>query len=208
MMNFNNLKFVEEKFTGRRPDFVGKHKSFSVLIPLVRKEEKLYLLYEVRNPKLEMAPGEISFPGGAIEDGETPLAAAIRETMEELGIPEEDIKIIAKEGRLQTHSNILIHCYLGVIEIDKLCINDDEVAEVFTVPIDFFMENEPDIEYVEVIPRPDEHFPYEKIHFPNGYKWAKGCNEIPIYNFEGRPIWRITARITHDFIRVMKGEKK
>lgn len=136
------------------------------------------------------------------------MAAAIRETMEELGIPEEDIKIIAKEGRLQTHSNILIHCYLGVIEIDKLCINDDEVAEVFTVPIDFFMENEPDIEYVEVIPRPDEHFPYEKIHFPNGYKWAKGCNEIPIYNFEGRPIWGITARITHDFIRVMKGEKK
>ena len=208
MMDFNNLKFVEEKFIGRRPDFVGKHKSFSVLIPLVRKEEKLYLLYEVRNPKLEMAPGEISFPGGAIEDGKTPLAAAIRETMEELGIPEEDIKIIAKEGRLQTHSNILIHCYLGVIEIDKLCINDDEVAEVFTVPIDFFMENEPDIEYVEVIPRPDEHFPYEKIHFPNGYKWAKGCNEIPIYNFEGRPIWGITARITHDFIRVMKGEKK
>ena len=118
------------------------------------------------------------------------------------------IKIIAKEGCFQTHSNILIHCYLGVIEIDKLCINDDEVAEVFTVPIDFFMENEPDIEYVEVIPRPDEHFPYEKIHFPNGYKWAKGCNEIPIYNFEGRPIWGITARITHDFIRVMKGEKK
>lgn len=208
MAYFNDLGYIEQKFATRIPTFVGRHKSFSVLIPIVEKDGELHLLYEVRNPKLDMAPGEISFPGGAIEKGETPLQAAVRETVEELGISAEDIRIIAKEGRLQTHSNLLIHCYLGVIKIDDMDVNDDEVAEIFTVPLEFFVENEPDVEFIDIVAKPDEHFPYEKIHFPNGYNWAKGLNEVPIYVYGEKSIWGITGRITHDFIKVLKGEKK
>ena len=68
---------------------------YAVLIPFVTTEEGKALLLEVRS-QLVKQPGEICFPGGRVEAGETPAETAVRETCEELGLKPEDIEVISE----------------------------------------------------------------------------------------------------------------
>ena len=191
----------------RRPGFVGKHRSYSVLMPIVEFEDGLHFLFEMRSRDLDRQPGEVCFPGGAIEDGETPMQAAIRETMEELGVERKDITVIDKADSIQTHANLLLYSYIGLVKTENIRISEDEVEEIFTVPLSFFMNNEPEMQYANVIQKVSDDFPYEKINFPQGYKWANGKADIPIYEYDGKVIWGMTGRLVHDFVQVMKGER-
>lgn len=56
------------------------------------------LLFEVRSKRLEMQPGEICFPGGRIESGETPETAALRELWEELRVPSRQVTLLGPHG--------------------------------------------------------------------------------------------------------------
>jgi 8-oxo-dGTP pyrophosphatase MutT (NUDIX family) len=194
--------------THRKPGVVGKQRSFSVMLPLVEMEDGLHVLFELRSPDLDAQPGEVCFPGGAMEAGETPLQASVRETMEELGIKREDIKIINKLDTLQSHANLSIYCYLGIINTCQFNINKAEVAEIFTVPLSFFVENEPEIEWVDVVQIPPEDFPYEKVNSPKAYEWRSGKVDIPIYMNGEYPIWGLTARMMHNFIEILEGKRQ
>ena len=76
------------------PKRIGKEKetSFAVLIPLIKKEDGYHVLFEVRARHLNKQPGEVCFPGGKVEPGETTYEAAVRETTEELFIQREHIE--------------------------------------------------------------------------------------------------------------------
>ena len=203
-----SLENIINVCTHRKPGVVGKHRSFSVMLPLVEMEDGLHVLFELRSPDLDAQPGEVCFPGGAMEAGETPLQASVRETMEELGIKREDIKIINKLDTLQSHANLSIYCYLGIINTCQFNINKAEVAEIFTVPLSFFVENEPEIEWVDVVQIPPEDFPYEKVNSPKAYEWRSGKVDIPIYMYGEYPIWGLTARMMHNFIEILEGKRQ
>ena len=203
-----SLERITEIFTHRKPGFVGFHRDFSVMMPLVEKEDGLHVLFEMRSPDLDAQPGEVCFPGGAMEGGETPLQGAVRETIEELGIKRDDIKIINKLDTLSSHANFSIYCYLGLITTENFEINKDEVAEIFTVPLKFFAETEPEIEWVDIIQIPPDDFPYEKVNSPKAYEWRSGKVDIPIYMYGKYPIWGLTARMVHNFIDILEGKKE
>ncbi len=186
---------------------IGVEREFSVLIPLVYVDGDLHILYELRSKDISRQPREISFPGGAVEPGESFKEAAIRETMEELNIARKKIEIISPMDYLVSSAGMRISCYLGYLkdlDVSKIRPNIGEVDHIFTVPLDFFLENEPDIYSVNFKRNMAADFPYNLI--PNGkdYKWYDSKDEIYFYRYKDYNIWGFTAKMTKNFIDIIK----
>lgn len=181
---------------------------FSVLVPVVEKSGKLFLLYEKRARHMVRQPGEICFPGGEMEEGETTEECALRETMEEIGIDRSMISVICQLDTIYTYSNFAMFCYLGIMDakaLDNVCLNEDEVEEIFLVSVDELMEKDPQVYWTDVVPEPPEDFPYEEVTGGNPYDWRRGKAPVPVYEkLEGNTIWGLTARITKRFIDAVK----
>jgi peroxisomal coenzyme A diphosphatase NUDT7 len=189
---------------------IGRHRCFSVVIPLVDVDGELHILYEVRSSKIKRQPGEICFPGGEKEPGETDIECAVRETSEELCIDKDDISVIGEVGTMFTYGGYVIKAYAAQIDretIDNASPSESEVSELFTVPLEFFVNNEPEVYYSYAKQEIQEDFPLELIGFPGGYKWASAKTEVPIYVYDKYVIWGITGRITRYFANMLKNSR-
>lgn len=200
------LKSIRNKFKNYKPYINGfeNMKRASILVPIVKIEDSYYILFEVRSKNLRTQPSEISFPGGKIENGETPMDAAIRETCEELGTSEDNIEIISQLDLLITHMNLIIHPYVGILNnINHLDINKDEVDHTFLVPITHLIENKPTYykNKLEVIP--DDKFPYDIIPNKENYKFQESSYPVLFYEYKDYVIWGLTARILENFLKVL-----
>ena len=205
-----DISDFERIFSGREPKPYGVYSFFSVLIPLVIKDNQVHVLFEIRADKLKRQPGEVCFPGGRLEGAETPRDCAIRETAEELNIAEGRIKIINELDYIYTYSNFTLYSFLGIIDYEDIKdrrVNHDEVKDIFLVPFDFFMENDPIIKVLEVSPDVGEDFPYHMINVKNSYNWRKGRSTIPIYRYEEHVIWGLTGKIVDNMVKIMKCEQ-
>lgn len=203
---------IRHIFDGKKAGNEEFFKFFSVLVPVVEKEGKLYLLYERRARDMKRQPGEICFPGGELEQDETTKECALRETWEEIGIPQESIRVVSQLDTIYTYSNFAMYCYLGIVDakaLDHMVLNPGEVEEAFLVELDWLLTHEPEIYWTDVIPEPPEGFPYEKVTGGMPYSWRKGKAPVPVYEeYDGNVIWGLTARITKRFTDVIKGVKE
>ncbi|NLM43563.1 MAG: CoA pyrophosphatase [Clostridiales bacterium] len=177
---------------------------FSVLIPILINKNNYELLYEIRSENLKNQPNEICFPGGKIEKGESKEEAAKRETVEELLIDSDDVNIIGPSDIMVTPFNTIVYTYVGIIKNYEYTYNNDEVKEVFTVPLSFFLYNEPQCHYIDVSLAPQNDFPYHLIQKGKDYRWGKGKYPVYFYIYKDKIIWGITARITYDFIKYIR----
>lgn len=185
---------------------LGIHADFAVLIPLIYRDGELHILYEVRAHHLSTQPGEISFPGGRVEEGETFLDAAIRETTEELNIEMENIEVINGTDYIVMPFNIGIYPFVGIIrgiEFEDINFSKDEVSEIFTVPLKYFIENEPQRHNMSIEPQVGEDFPYDLINNGKAYDWRTGIYPIYFYKYRDYIIWGMTARMTKNFIDII-----
>jgi len=206
MKQWKNSEF-EKIFRDRKPGLITKYRYNSVLVPLVEKDGETHILYEVRSDDLKRQPGEICFPGGKLEDGETLAECAARETAEELNIDLPDIRLISEIGYMHTYSNFAMHAFLGTIDyevVSKPHPNAAEVKDIFLAPVSFFLENEPTVYCFDVSPEVSPDFPYEKIGSTKSYNWRKGVTHVAIYDYEGRAIWGLTARITKYLVDIIR----
>ncbi|MBC5996636.1 CoA pyrophosphatase [Romboutsia ilealis] len=200
------LKSIRNKFENYKPYINGfeNMKRYSILVPIVKIEDSYYILFEVRSKNLRTQPSEISFPGGRIENGESPLDAAIRETCEELGTNKYNIEIISQLDLLITHMNLIIHPYVGILNnIDNLDINKDEVDHTFLVPIIHLIENKPTYYKNKLEVVPDDKFPYDIIPNKEDYKFQESSYPVLFYEYEDYVIWGLTARILENFLKVL-----
>lgn len=108
----------------------------AVLVPIVDHAAGLTALFTQRATHLRTHAGQISFPGGRIEADEGPLAAALRETEEEIGLPRERVSVL---GYLQPHMIFTGYCVAPVVGLVRpgfeLQLDANEVAGVFEVPL-------------------------------------------------------------------------
>ena len=190
------------RYGSHTPGLMGSRHSFAVLCPLVEKSDGLHLLFEVRAPHLRQG-GEVCFPGGKAEPGETPAACALRETEEELAIPASEITLLGTPDFICNQRGFLLQPLLGLISPEGMVAmrpSPDEVAEVFTVPLSFFRSTEPEVYTYDLLPQVQEDFPYEAVGVSRDYPWAKGHVEVPVWYYQGHVIWGMTARIVRHLI--------
>ena len=201
------LKLLQEKVPAHTPGLLDGKGAFAVLVPLVQREDGLHVLYEVRALTLRRQPGEVCFPGGHIEVGETPEQCALRETEEELGIPMDKIRVLGRLDFIAHRANFIMYPILALIDggtADSMSVCEAEVGETFEVPLSHLLTTEP-IEYdYELIPTPARNFPYEILNIPRDYKWQIGSENVPVYPWQGHAIWGLTGRITRHLVRMVR----
>lgn len=198
---------INSKFKNYTPYINGSenYKRASVTIPLVKHNDSLYILFEIRANTLKTQPNEVCFPGGKIENDESPLKTAIRETFEEIGIPENNIKVISPLDLFISPFNIIVHPYLVFIEdISMLNINKDEVEKIFLVPLDYLLNHTPKLFVNNINVIPHNEFPYDIIPQKENYKFKTGKYETLFYIYKDYVIWGLTAKILYNFINTYK----
>jgi 8-oxo-dGTP pyrophosphatase MutT (NUDIX family) len=120
----------------------GALRAAAVLVPLVEREDGLWVILTQRTPHLSAHAGQISFPGGRIEEEDAdPVDAALRETEEEIGLPRAHVELIGRLDTYVTGTGYEITPVVGLVrapyptEVDPF-----EVAELFEVPLSFIVD--------------------------------------------------------------------
>jgi len=111
----------------------------AVLVPLVEYPQGISVLLIQRTEHLNNHAGQISFPGGKAEPGDKdPIATALRETQEEIGLADEHIQIIGLLDDYETVTKFRITPVVSMVEKGfNLVLDSFEVSEAFEVPLDF-----------------------------------------------------------------------
>ena len=114
----------------------------AVLVPVVRRDAGLTLLFTQRTDHLYDHAGQISFPGGRTEaHDESPAATALRETFEEIGLPQSRVEVLGLLPEYTTVTGYHVTPVVGLVSPPlALSLDAFEVAEAFEVPLTFFLD--------------------------------------------------------------------
>jgi len=158
----------------------------AVLAPLVESPEPS-LIFTVRAEGLSRHPGEVSFPGGLVDEGETPADAARREAFEKIGLDPALPQLVGALPPVHTYvSAILVIPFVGLLKLPPdLFAAEAEIKEIIRVPL-------ADLVAVE-----------EPMELPRGdgsvwHGWA--------YPADGHTIWGATGLMVHSFLDVLRAE--
>jgi len=150
----------------------------SVCVPLIYIQGEPHLVLIRRSRKLRRHPGQISFPGGFVEQGETDLEAAFRELQEEIGVPSECTEVLdVLPCQMVALTKTQITPFLILLKCNEFRLNHGEVEEIYFVSINALRDT-----------------PCETIEMPNGVQTCR-------YRLPGLIIWGATAKIITSFLQ-------
>lgn len=163
------------------PDF----KPASIVLPFFNMNGEAYLLFTIRTDEVEHHKGQVSFPGGAREEQDRSLQeTALRETYEEVGIPQRIVNIIGQLDDFPTITNFLVTPFVATIPYPyPHKINTGEVAEILEVPLDLFLNG---------IAFEMKEKKFGEVTYPVYY-----------YHFKHAMIWGVTGFIINRFIELV-----
>jgi len=200
-------KSVLNKLKQHTPIILGSEafNKYAVLVPLLEIEGETHVLFEIRSLEMRRQPGDICFPGGRKDPRDmTEQQTAIRETAEELGIKAENITDVTPLNYIVS-PGMIVYPYVGVIDPSiPMHLNPAEVSGTFTVPLDYFLNNPPDIFRVNLRAEPEENFPFELVVGGENYHWQTRKIDEYFYSYKGRIIWGMTARILSHFVDIIR----
>jgi 8-oxo-dGTP pyrophosphatase MutT (NUDIX family) len=173
----------------RAPQLLGgeEFKPAAVLVPLQERADGEHLVLTRRAAHLNHHQGQIAFPGGKIDPHDPgALEAALRESQEEIGINPADVRVLGQLDQVTAAYSFLITPFVGTIPHPyDFLVNQDETAEVFTVPI------------AELL---------KQTRFRQELRPLTPGRRDPIvyhFHYEGRDIWGATAKIIKQFLELV-----
>ena len=155
----------------------GKAKAAAVLVPIIAHPDETTVLLTQRATGLRAHSGQIAFPGGRLdEDDPTPLAAALREAEEEIGLASEHVRPLGYLDAYLSGTGYLVTPLVGLVAPGApLTLNPHEVTETFEVPLGFLLD-------------PSKHEIHER-------EWNGRLRRYYAIPFGDRYIWGVTAGI-------------
>ena len=158
----------------------------SVLIAILNYGEYIKspeLIYTQRSSHLSTHSGEVSFPGGKTEDGDSSLFdTALRESNEEMSLNRADVTMLGKLDYLISRHKIEVNPFIATVDKAQNLQPNEEIQEIFTVPLSFLLD--PNNIKRESIER-------------QGSIW-----EVPTWKLKNQKIWGLTAMITVNFLNI------
>lgn len=198
------VKSINEVFKRRKGKILGDYKEFAVMILIYRENKEEYIILEKRALTLRKQPGDICLPGGKIENNETPLEGAIRESCEELNIERKDIEYVGEMDYLVTPYGSIMHVFVSYVNSYPNNFNKDEVHSLMKIPLKYFLNNEPQVYTMNIGPLNYDEFPFHLIEGGKDYKFSAGTLNQYFYSYKESNIWGFTARIIKSFIDYIK----
>lgn len=179
----------------------------AVLIPLVAGVNGEWeVVLEVRAANITQG-GEVSLPGGRIEDGESGEAAAVRETAEELLVSADQIEVICPMVVTTGPRGRDVYSYLGTLSDYHGTFSASEVDHILTVPLRMFYDTEPRIGNIDLIGKAHEDFPVELLRGEQGPWFHSIPRSFYFYEAQGHVIWGLTALILREAARIVYGDE-
>ncbi len=162
----------------------ARFKCAAVLVPLVVATDGWHLLYTRRTDRVESHKGQVSFPGGACDAGETsPEQTALREAQEEVGIDPAGVRVLGRLADMLTITNFRVTPVVGVIRWPTVFrLGEDEVERVFTIPLEWLADRGNRWEF---------------------YMPGRKGRVISYHPYDGELLWGATAQMTVDFLTVL-----
>lgn len=200
------LDQIKESIKNYDATIYGERKKSAVLLPLIEVDGEVHVLYEVRSQHVSQA-GDSSFPGGRVEEGESFEEAAVRETMEELNLDRDNIKVIGEIDYI-VNQHVRIHCFVGEltgVEVSDIKPNL-EVEQIYTIPLDYLLRNKPAYFKVGFDPIFEEQFLQELEREQKQYNLTNMKEKIPYYQIKTHSLWGFTANLTERFIQIIKND--
>jgi len=158
-----------------REQLSGTLKPAGVLVPIIERASEMTLLLTKRSTELKHHAGQVSFPGGRMEEHDANVeAAALRETFEEVGIASHQISVIGYLDTMPTITGYAVSPVVGMVSASaELTIDKTEVEYAFEVPLSFLLNPHNDVRT----------------------EWAAGGRKVPMLEFhwDGERIWGATA---------------
>jgi 8-oxo-dGTP pyrophosphatase MutT (NUDIX family) len=113
----------------------------AVLVPVVDRPEPTVIL-TLRPQTMRKHPGQVSFPGGRIDPDDTgPIAAALREAEEEIGLPRDAVQIVGVADRYRTVTGFEVTPVIGIVPPDlRLTPHPGEVEAMFEAPLYYLLD--------------------------------------------------------------------
>ncbi|MBW2345242.1 MAG: CoA pyrophosphatase, partial [Deltaproteobacteria bacterium] len=159
----------------------------AVLIPLLDDGGVPEVLFTKRTDKVEHHKGQISFPGGAVDDGDGSFEdTALREAHEEIGLRQEDVEILGRiDDTLTLVSSFVVHPVVGFVPNSyDFVINRVEVKRIIKVPLYVFHPENPQYQRGSV--------EYEGMTY-----------RAIAYEYNDDVIWGATARMMENFMNIL-----
>lgn len=171
----------------------GEYRQAAVLIPLIKVEGEWEILYIRRTERdNDRHSGQVAFPGGAAEKQDSsPVATALRETHEEIGIKPEDITVLHTIDTYVTISDFQVTPVVGVIKWPTTLIpQPEEVSRIFSIPLHWLRQQDNFEVRARVVPSPTN----------------KRNPVIYFKTYDGELLWGATARMTLNLIKALDEE--
>jgi len=159
-----------------RNDLSRPSRTAAVLVPILDKPEPEILL-TVRSKHLQQHPGQVSFPGGAVDSNDrSAISTALREAEEEIGLDFSQVSPLGFLDRVDTISDYRVLPVVGLVRSSFVWRPDErEVAEVFTLPLELAISH--------------SNYTHEEVHH-DGKTYT-----ISSLQWQGHTIWGVTAAI-------------